>query len=390
MAKHKENKELAPEVFGAVPRVAVLSTTAFYALVVLEFFYMASPFAAYFYSAYGPGLDWLGNGELTAWTTRFFLPHIVSQTTSILVNSHTLVGLVLLLFGLFGFTIGAYRVYRGKFNGAAIIQSGVYNYIRHPQYSSLIIASFGTLLIWPRMLAVVGFALVIVLYIALAKSEEKRCEMIDPSYKDYRNRTGFLLPRALEAPARFTQVFLKHLPRFAYWPFTTAICLTVLLVGSQFVKNWSTNKIQGIYSTAMATISIGDEPVEKVENVLTIAQADSSIANQLDALKSKNTRFLNYVLPIDMYVSEVPMNLPPGATTTHHYDSDASRTRFKIIFTEAVLPPNSAPEGIDILREAINKTPVAEVWVDLQTQLVEKTLPPTPNQFYNRIPVPVF
>jgi len=37
----------------------LLASGAFYLLIAFEFFYMASPFAAYFYAVYGPGLDGL-------------------------------------------------------------------------------------------------------------------------------------------------------------------------------------------------------------------------------------------------------------------------------------------------------------------------------------------
>lgn len=388
--KHKKNERVGKFNSDAVPRVAALSTTALYALVALEFFYMASPFAAYFYSAYGPGLDWLSSSDLTAWTTRFVLPHIVSQTTSLLVNSHTIAGLLLLFIGLIGFGIGAYRVYRGKFGNGAIIQTGLYKYIRHPQYSCLIIASFGTLLIWPRMLAVVGFAFVIMLYIALAKSEEKRCESLDSSYQEFRNRTGFFLPRFVEGPFRLLHAFLKHLPRLVYWPIARIMCLAVMIAGSHGMRMYSTNKIQGIYSPSMATISIGHEPLTKITSVLHTALANPSVLTFLNDSDRDNRRLINYVLPTDMYVSEVPMNLPAVENTTHHYHNDSTRTNFKIIFTKTDLPPGDSAEGIEILRQAINKNPIVEVWVDIKKQKVEKILPPPTDQFYNGIPVPVF
>ena len=52
---------------------------AFYALIAFEFFYMANPFAAYFYSVYGPGMDWLQALPVADWTLWFFLPHLVEK-----------------------------------------------------------------------------------------------------------------------------------------------------------------------------------------------------------------------------------------------------------------------------------------------------------------------
>jgi len=375
---------------GRVPRVAILSTSAFYALIVLEFFYMASPFATYFYSAYGPGLDWLGKSETTAWTTRFILPHIVSQTPSLLVNAHTIAGLMFLLLGLLGFAIGAFRIYREKLGSGGIVQSGLYKYIRHPQYASVIVASFGTLLIWPRMLAVIGFAFVLVLYIALAKSEEKRCISLDPGYREFLQRTGFFLPRLIEWPFRFIQNFLSRLHPVVYWPLLTILCLSLMIASSVGVRNWSTNQIQGVYSESSATIAIGNESISKIDNVLNIATADYAVVQSLNGLDSGKPKLINYVLPTDMYVSEVPMDIPKNKSTTHHYINDKSRTKFKIIFTEAVVPTGEVPEGIDIIKRATNKNPIVEVWVDLKAQMVEKILPPPDIPFYNGMPVPVF
>jgi len=162
MSINREKSDFHNDPIG-VPRLAAVGSVLVYGLVVMEFFYMASPFAAYFYSAYGPGLDWFGQSELTAWATQFELPHIVSQTTSWVVNAHTAIGLIPLMIGMSVFVSAAYKVYRHKFTVDKVLQSGLYAHIRHPQYACLTVASFGTLFIWPRMLAVLGFALVVVL-----------------------------------------------------------------------------------------------------------------------------------------------------------------------------------------------------------------------------------
>ena len=47
----------------------------FYLIIVLEFLYMISPLALYFYSAYGPALNLLHRSPSTAWLTAFFLQH---------------------------------------------------------------------------------------------------------------------------------------------------------------------------------------------------------------------------------------------------------------------------------------------------------------------------
>ena len=48
-------------------RGALWASISFYVLIAFEFFYMASPFAAYLYAVYGPGLDWLQASSATSW-----------------------------------------------------------------------------------------------------------------------------------------------------------------------------------------------------------------------------------------------------------------------------------------------------------------------------------
>ena len=99
--------------FG-MSKSAFWTSTAFYALVAFEFFYMASPFAVYFYGVYGPGLEFLGNNSAASWAISFFLPHIVVDTTSPLVDAHNLIGAILMVAGLAAFAAGAWQIYSNK------------------------------------------------------------------------------------------------------------------------------------------------------------------------------------------------------------------------------------------------------------------------------------
>ena len=167
-------------------------SAAFYAVIAFEFFYMFSPFAAYIYAVYGPGLDWLQRIGLTHWTLWFFLPHVVSDMRSPVIDALTGIGLVLLFGGIVAFLIGAVQVYRAKLRRSDAVVKGLYRYIRHPQYLALIIASIGMLLVWPRFLVLFSTIVVIFIYVGLARAEEAICLKQYPSYAAYMDRTGGL------------------------------------------------------------------------------------------------------------------------------------------------------------------------------------------------------
>ena len=196
-----DRRDTAPDDGDGPVRSLFWVSVGFYVLIAFEFFYMASPFAAYFYAVYGPGMDGLEASGLAGWTLWFFLPHIVADTRSSLVNHAGAIGAALFLGGLVVFAIGAFRVYRAKLRGRGAVTGGLYAVIRHPQYAALIVASVGMLLVWPRFLVLFATATVVFAYVLLARAEESICLHRFSDYAVYRERTGMFVPRSWTAPA---------------------------------------------------------------------------------------------------------------------------------------------------------------------------------------------
>jgi len=115
-----------------------------YGLVMFEVVIMASPFAFYFYAAYGPTLKWLNHSALTAWLTGFVLPHAVFTTSAFLEFLRWGFGPYAFRWGLLAFFILAVQIYGAKLVGKKTVTSGVYRYVRHPQYLCLGVCAF-----WP-------------------------------------------------------------------------------------------------------------------------------------------------------------------------------------------------------------------------------------------------
>ena len=101
------------------------------------------------------GAERLPPGAATAWLTQFFLPHF-SETRSAVLNVMPWLAGPLMLAGVVVFFAGAIPVYWTKLRGGGAVTTGVYAWIRHPQYVGLAILGLGTLLLWPRFLVLVG------------------------------------------------------------------------------------------------------------------------------------------------------------------------------------------------------------------------------------------
>ena len=366
-------------------RRALWASWVFYVLVAFEFFYMASPFAAYFYAVYGPGLDWLQASGPTSWIIQFFMPHLVEETRSVLIDVHESAGRVLLFGGLAGFAFGVIQIYRAKLRRDDAVMGGLYGYIRHPQYLALIVASIGMLLIWPRYLVLMLTVTVIFIYIALAKAEEGICLRQFPGYADYMKHTGMFFPPwfSLNLSLRFGDSRLK---RVAGWGLTYVIVLGLALLVAYGLRAYSMNALHTYQENEAVYLSVVEIPDEDLASVAAIARSTPEV----QAALAGKEHLLNYVVPTEMFISEIPMYLPPGEGFGHSVPSDRNPALFKVIFTEPVFGGEGVPSGNEILWKAVHKMPLVEAHVDLNTKEVTATFPPPEEPFYGNRQVPLF
>src|SRR5579863_3922961 len=102
-----------------------------YGLAMFEVVIMVSPFAFYFYAAYGPTLRWLNHSAATAWLTGFVLPHAVFTTSPFLEFLRWDLGRYFFGLGLLGFFVLAAQIYGSKLVGRKVVSSGVYRSEEH-------------------------------------------------------------------------------------------------------------------------------------------------------------------------------------------------------------------------------------------------------------------
>ena len=99
-----------------------------------------------------------------------------------------------------------YRQYWSKDQGKGqLVTTGIYRWIRHPQYTGFLMITLGMLFEWATLPMLIMYPVLVWLYVRLARHEEAEMRAeFGPAYDEYRARTGMFLPRLL--PARKTTV----------------------------------------------------------------------------------------------------------------------------------------------------------------------------------------
>lgn len=104
----------------------------------------------------------------------------------------TLIGLVLIIIGWKDVYHGYWKKTPGK---GRVIKTGVYRYIRHPQYTGVLLISLGIILNWATLTSLLTFPIVVYMYIRLARKEEKNMiEEFGEEYIMYKNKTKKFIP----------------------------------------------------------------------------------------------------------------------------------------------------------------------------------------------------
>jgi protein-S-isoprenylcysteine O-methyltransferase Ste14 len=83
------------------------------------------------------------------------------------------------------------------YEGHTLITSGIYQYIRHPMYASLLLQSIAQMLLLQNWIAgPAGLFMFIPFYIFRSRAEEKMMiERFGDQYREYKRTTGSILPK---------------------------------------------------------------------------------------------------------------------------------------------------------------------------------------------------
>ncbi len=136
-----------------------------------------------------PGIDWFSHDA----------GHLLETLFGWKANPHF--GLFHLLSFAFiggGFVLisGAWKVLYEAQRDHTIATSGPYARVRHPQYGGFILVMFGFLLQWPTLLTLLMFPVLVLMYVRLARAEEREAlATFGDAYRRYMATTPGWLPR---------------------------------------------------------------------------------------------------------------------------------------------------------------------------------------------------
>ncbi|MCI0696890.1 DUF1295 domain-containing protein [candidate division KSB1 bacterium] len=361
----------------------------FYLLVVFEIIYMISPFALYYYSTYGPSLNFLHNWPQTAWLTGFFLPHYTESTWSLL-NVLDNIGRIFFLGGLLMFLIGAVQIYKAKFAKKGAVTAGLYRFVRNPQYTAFSIMGLGVLLVWPRFTVLVMYVTMLFIYYFLARKEEKECEeKFGENFRAYVATTpmfipgNFLtrLPSLPPAGIRRTVAILSI--------YIAAIAFAVLAAFA--IRNLALSSISTSYSQDTATVATTLMSKEEIDKTLQIALKHPQVRHRLElADLGSGKKFLNYIVPLHWYLADLPLEPRPEGAHGHHQPERTNRNEYKILFTKAKITGGMDAIGVDIIKKAYGREPIIVVKLNNATGEVLGLDTPPEHVMWGDIPTPLF
>ena len=370
---------------SSLERILKPSVWALYAIIVFEILFMISPFALYFYSAYGPVLQGFNRWAGTAWLTQFFLPHI-SKTTSPLLSLLQGLAWPLILIGMGLFLGAAIPLYWAKFRHPGAVTTGFYAFIRHPQYVGLAVVGLGALLLWPRFFVLITYITMLFLYGLLARWEEAQClAQYGESYRAYQARTGRFLPLAWSRrlpwflPASGVRGALATLGVFA-------LLLSASVAVGFTLRDYSLSSITAFYTPKAAVLSPALLRDDELKAAYRTAASDARVQKALQA--AGPAKRIVYVVPLEWCLPYLPLEATPRCDG-HHVPANFDRRHYKLLFTWARTHAAQA-SGKEIVKTAYGLNPIVLVKVDISALEVTGVETPPPHVFWGDIPTPLF
>jgi protein-S-isoprenylcysteine O-methyltransferase Ste14 len=390
------------------------SVFVLYLLIGLEIVIMISPFAAYFYSVYGPLLNFLYDYKITAWLTGFFLPHaVVSKST--LLNVIGGFGRILFSLGLIAFLIGAIQIYSAKFRRKGMVSSILYRWVRHPQYLFLAIAGFGLLLFWPRFLILVLYISMLFVYYLLARHEEQRMlAKYGDSYQAYMENTAMFLPG--EPGGKIFRALFGWIKPSQLGVVVSYGVVMILAVGVAFgLRSYTISKtsVFNLPEKNVTAISVMPRPDHYLRDTLDVVYRDSAVAAAIaDFDKEGHRGFLVHIMPKNymmqgLFTQPLKSKMGPtmrfswrsvisfifpflGSHRHHEMMGAMDDEEVRVIFSQLTTPNGQYAQEDQAMNFNVKHLPVLKVDMDLDKRMVVNMQKATKRNLWGQMPMPLF
>jgi protein-S-isoprenylcysteine O-methyltransferase Ste14 len=382
-----------------------------YGLVMFEVVIMVSPFAFYFYAAYGPTLRSLNHSAATAWLSGFLLPHAVFTTSPFLEFLRWGLGRYFFGLGLLAFFVLAAQIYGSKLLGRQLVNSGVYRYIRHPQYLSLELSAFGLFTMWPRMIIFLLFVGMLFAYYFLARVEERRMLAIEPSYADYMRHTAMFLP-GNPGGGLYRLVFGGIRDQKVVRPLAlSSLLVLVLLVGFGLHAYTVRHIARTTVLPNVEVVSVYPMTATAMQQLSSLALSDPSVQQALQ--REGKAIFVAHVLPHDygmigMFADVGAHHMSPGNVRLSrfkylcgwllpfldsHVRTDlmgSDGQEYQVVFSRVDGPDGQPVSSGRLFDLSAKMTPVYIADVNMATRQVSRTVDPPRRSFWGDVKMPIF
>ena len=176
---------------------------------------------------------------------------------------------------------------------------------------------------------------------------------------------------------------------FNFSLYILALLISVTL--AVLLRNYSLSTISTYATENSVTVSTAKMNENRIEKILKAAESVPEVKKRLlDSGYYNGEKFLNYVLPLDWILADIPLEPIPEGTHGHIQPENYNRDEFKVLFTVAGFSSGSKYTGMDILKKAVDRKPVIVAKINMESGEVIGIDTPPAHVAWGDIPTPLF
>ncbi len=121
----------------------------------------------------------------------FDIPRIAPEYFKMIGHWPATVGTGLSILGVVLIALGWKQIHRAE----GLVTSGIYKFVRHPQYTGIFLFTLGWIMHWPSIITLILWPILLGAYVWLARFEEKQAiEEFGDAYLEYAGKTKRFIP----------------------------------------------------------------------------------------------------------------------------------------------------------------------------------------------------